>query len=79
MSEENILDKKIEHYIHHRMSQEERLNFENELKLNESLRDTVKLLLSLVSIYNEDLYNLKQKLEETERALDDEKFFKDNK
>jgi hypothetical protein len=75
MNREDILDKKIENYIHNRMSDTERIGFEESLKADLKLRNDVLELLALKTLYNSELFELKKKLNATENELDKENFF----
>lgn len=75
MNSEDLLDKQIENYIHNRMTAEERKAFEDGLNLNAELRKNVIELLSLKLLYNKELFELKQKLDDTEKELRRDNFF----
>jgi len=75
MNELDILDKKIENYVHKRMDESERMAFEEELKTNNQLRENIRSLIALVELYNAELFDLKKKLDGTEEELHREKFF----
>ena len=75
MTREDLLDKQIENYIHDRLSAEERTVFEESLKTDEKLKNDVFDLLALKSLYNKELFELKQKLDAAEKNLTQEKFF----
>ncbi len=77
MTNEDKLEKKIENFVHNRMIQNDRENFELELKTNDVLRTHVKTLLSLVTLYNAELFELMKKLEAAEKQLEQDNFFKD--
>ena len=76
MNDLDLLDKRIENYIHKRMSEEERSAFEHEINTDEKLRRDIKELIALVELYNAELFELKKKLDEAEGELEKEEFFK---
>lgn len=75
MNELDILDKKIENYVHRRMDETERQAFEEELKTNKQLVENIRSLIMLVDLYNAELFELKKKLDATEENLQKENFF----
>jgi anti-sigma factor RsiW len=77
MTREDLLDQQIENYVHDRMSAEERATFEESLKADEKLKNDVFDLLALKSLYNKELFELKQKLDAAEKNLEQEKYFKE--
>ena len=77
MNKEDLLDKQIENYIHNRMTVDERAAFEEALTADEKLRNDVFDLMTLKSIYNKDLFELKQRLDTAEKNLTQEKFFEE--
>ena len=77
MNKEDLLDKQIENYIHNRMTVDERAAFEEALTADEKLRNDVFDLMTLKSIYNKDLFELKQRLDTAEKNLTKEKFFEE--
>ena len=77
MTKEELLDKQIENYIHNRMTVEDRTAFEEALAADEKLRNDMYDLMMLKSIYNKELFELKQKLDAAEKNLTQEKFFEE--
>jgi len=75
MSDKDLLDKQIENYIHNRMPDAERIEFEKSLKSIPELRANVIELLTLKLLYNKELLELKQKLDAVENELKQENFF----
>ena len=69
------LDKRIENYLHKRMSESERIAFEDELKSNAELRNNIKALITIIELYSAELFELKEKLDSTEEDLARENFF----
>ena len=74
MNDKDLLDKQIENYIHNRMPDAERIEFEKALKNNPELRTNVIELLTLKLLYNKELLELKQKLDAVENELKQENF-----
>jgi hypothetical protein len=75
MNSEDLLDKQIENYIHNRMTVEEKKTFEEALNSNADLRKNVTELVALKLLYNNELFELKKKLDDVEKELKQEKFF----
>lgn len=75
MNDLDALDKRIENYVHKRMTESERSAFEEELKSNEQLRKNIKSLIALVELYNAELFQLKTKLDAAEEELQRQNFF----
>ena len=75
MNNLDLLDKRIENYLHKRMSEDERIAFEEELKSNGELRSNIKSLITLLELYNSELFELKKKLDAAEEDLQRENFF----
>lgn len=75
MNDLDLLDKRIENYVHKRMSEDERTAFENEIKSDEKLRKDIKELIALIELYNTELFELKKKLDLAEEELEQERFF----
>ena len=76
MNELDLLDNRIERYVHKRMTDEERISFEEEMKTNDQLRKNIRDLITLVELYSVELLELKMKLDTTEEELKNEGFFK---
>lgn len=75
MTDLDLLDKRIENYVHKRMSENERAIFEREIKNDEKLRNDIKALIELIELYNAELFELKKKLDSAEKELEQDKFF----
>lgn len=73
----NFRDKKIENYIHNRMSIIERHAFEAEMNFDLQLKQEVESLMELISLYDEELFELRKKLQATYSDLKDDDFFKE--
>lgn len=70
MSEENnLLDKKIEDYLHNRMNESDRIVFEKMMEQDSALRKDVKILVSLKLLYSKELLRLQQKIIAIEKEL----------
>lgn len=76
MNELDLLDNRIERYVHKRMTDAERISFEEEMKTNDQLRKNIRDLITLVELYSVELLDLKVKLDATEEELKNEGFFK---
>lgn len=79
MSSEDILDRQIEDYLHNRMDAETRKQFETSLNNNSILRKSINDLVTLKLLYNNELFELKRKLDAAENELKAENFFDENK
>ncbi|MEO8088180.1 MAG: hypothetical protein ABI763_15275 [Bacteroidota bacterium] len=75
MNPEEILDRQIENYVHHRMDADERMAFEKSLRTDPELKKQVSDLVTLKSIYSKELFELMKLLNSTEDKLTDENFF----
>lgn len=75
MTTADLRDKQIESYIHNRMDADERAQFEHQMNDDPALKKEVDELLSIKNLFDKNLYDLKKKLDETERQLEQEKFF----
>ncbi len=75
MNPEEILDRQIENYIHHRMTGADRTAFEESLRADLDLKKQVFELLTLKSLYSKELFELKKRLDTAENNLKEEKFF----
>lgn len=79
MNSEDLIDKQIENYIHNRMTVDEKKAFEQALNSNADLRKNVLELVSLKLLYNKELFELKKKLDDTEKELKQDNFFEGGK
>ena len=79
MNQEELLDRQIENYIHHRMDEAERKAFEHSLISDPELKKQVFALITIKALYNKDLFDLKKQLDEAEAKLRNDHFFSDGK
>jgi hypothetical protein len=63
MTEEDLLDIQMENYIHNRMIESERAAFEQILNQQPTILNQVRDLVLLKSLYDKELFELKQGLE----------------
>lgn len=75
MTREDLRDKEIESYIHNRMNEGERVQFELQMSNDENLKKEVEELSEMKNLFDKNLFDLKKKLEHTESQLEKENFF----